>query len=201
MTIPRRSRLVAVLATAAVIPAAAIGGGVASAQSGDTNTTTQSSRPQGPRGGPGVDTAKLAAKLGVTEAQLKTALAAARPTGKPPTGDRGAGLAAALASALGVSTDKVTTILDANRPAKPAAGTKPAPGTKPDMSGLITALSTGLGIDKATVQAAFDKLEAAHKAGDTARQTAMATALAKALDLDVSKVQSALAAVRPAAMA
>ena len=192
-----RSRLVAVLATAAVIPAAAVASGVASAQSGDTTTTTKSSRPQGPRG-PGIDTAKLAAKLGVTEAQLKTALTAARPTGKPPTGDRGAGLAADLASALGVSTDKVTTILDANRPAKPAAGTKPPAGTKPDMSGLVTALSTGLGIDKATVQAAFDKLQAAHKADDTARETAMATALAKALNLDVAKVQSALAAVRPA---
>jgi len=196
MSIPR-SRLVAVLATAAVIPAAAVASGVASAQSGDTTTTTQSSRPQGARG-PGIDTATLAAKLGVTEAQLKTALTAARPTGKPPTGDRGAGLAADLASALGVTTDKVTTILDANRPAKPAAGTKPAAATKPDTSGLVTALSTGLGIDNATVQAAFDKLQAAHKAGDAARETAMATALAKALNLDVAKVQSALAAVRPA---
>jgi len=193
MSIPR-SRLVAVLATAAVIPAAAVASGVASAQSGDTTTSSQSARPAR---GPGIDTAKLAAKLGVTEAQLKTALSASRPTGKPPTGDRGAGLAADLASALGVSTDKVSTILDANRPAKPAAGTKPAAGSRPDMSGLVTALSTGLGIDKATVQAAFDKLQAAHKAGDTARQTAMATALAKALNLDVAKVQTALAAVRP----
>ena len=196
MSIPR-SRLVAVLATAAVIPAAAVAGGVASAQSADTTTSTQSSRPAGAHG-PGLDTAKLAPKLGVTEAQLKTALDAARPTGTPPSGDRGAGLAADLASALGVSTDKVTTILDANRPAKPAAGTKPAAGSRPDMSGLVTALSAGLGIDKATVQAAFDKLQAAHKSNDTARDTAMATALAKALNLDVAKVQSALAAVRPA---
>ena len=57
MSIPR-SRLVAVLATAAVIPAAAVASGVASAQSGDTTTTTQSSRPQGARG-PGNDTATL----------------------------------------------------------------------------------------------------------------------------------------------
>ena len=196
MSIPR-SRLVAVLATAAVIPAAAVASGVASAQSGDTTTTPHPARPAGAHG-PGIDTAKLAAKLGVTEAQLKTALDAARPTGKPPTGDRGAGLAADLASALGVSTDKVTTILDANRPARPAAGTKPPAGARPDMSGLVTALSTGLGIDKATVQAAFDKLQAAHKTDDTARETAMATGLAKALNLDAAKVQSALAAVRPA---
>ena len=65
------------------------------------------------------------------------------------------------------------------------------------MSGLVTALSTGLGVDTTTVQAAFDKLQAAHKANDTAREAAMATALAKALNLDVAKVQTALAAVRP----
>lgn len=195
-----RSRLVAVLATAAVIPAAAIGSGIASAQSGDTTTSTQPARPGGAHG-PGIDAAKLAAKLGVTEAQLKTALNAARPSGKPPTGDRGAGLAADLASALGVSTDKVTAILGANRPPKPTAGTRPAAGIRPDTSGLITALSTGLGIDKAKVQAAFDKLDAAHKAKDTARETALSTALAKALNLDTATVQSALAAVRPAARA
>lgn len=195
MSISRRTRTVAVLATAALVPTAAIGVGSAVAQSGDTTTTTQSGAANGPRGH-GPDTAKLAAKLGVSETQLKAAMDATRPTGKPPTGDPGAGLANDIAKALGVSTDKVKTILDANRPAK--STTRPAPGTRPDMSGLVSALSSGLGIDKATVQAALDKQEAAHKADHTARDAAMAAALAKQLNLDTATVQSALTALRPA---
>lgn len=195
MSISRRSRTAAVLATAALVPVAAVGVGSAVAQTGDTTSTAQRGAPVGARGH-GPDIAKLAAKLGVTEAQLKSALDATRPTGKPPAGDRGAGMATGIAKALGVSTDKVTAILDANRPAKPA--TRPAAGTKPDSSRLVTALSAGLGIDKATVQAALDKQHAARKAEHTAREAVMATALAKQLNLDASTVQSALSELRPA---
>lgn len=193
MSISRRSRsLAAVLAAAAIVPAAAIGVGTAAAESdGSTTTTTK----PGARGH-GPDLSALATKLGVTQAQLKAALDATRPTGKPPTGDRGAGLASDLAAALGVSVSKVTPILDANRPAKPAS--RPAAGTKPDSTALVSALASGLGIDKATVQAALDKLDAGHKADHTAREAAMAAALAKQLNLDTATVQSALTALRPA---
>ncbi len=124
MSMSRRSRTVAVLATAAIVPVAAVGVGSAAAQSSSSTTTTQSGLP--PRGGPGhgPDLAALATKLGVTQAQLKAAFDATRPTGTPPTGkpgkgDKGAGFAADIAKALGVSADKVQPILDANRPAKP----------------------------------------------------------------------------------
>ena len=62
----------------------------------------------------------------------------------------------------------------------------------------MSALSSGLGIDKATVQTALDKLDATHKADHTAREAAMAASLAKQLGLDTAKVQAALAATRPA---
>lgn len=200
MSMSQRTRkITAVLATAVIVPAAAIG--VTSATAKSSSSTGSSSSAAGHhRGGPhGPDLSKLATKLGVTQAQLKAALDAIRPTDKPKKQDRGAGLAAGIASALGVSVDKVTPILDANKPAKPA--TRPAPGTKPakpDLSNLVTALSTGLSIDTATVQTALDKLQAAHEADHTARDTAMAAALAKQLNLDTATVQAALTALKPA---
>lgn len=194
MSISRRSRAVAtVVAAAAIVPTAAIGSAVAQSDSGSTTTTTTTTKAAR---GHGPDITKLAAKLGVTEAQLKAALDATRPTGKPPAGDPGAGFANDIAKALGVDVSKVTPILEANKPAKPTS--RPAKGTKPDRSGLVSALSSGLGIDKATVQAALDKLDAAHKADHTAREAAMAAALAKQLNLDTATVQAALAATRPA---
>ena len=66
------------------------------------------------------------------------------------------------------------------------------------MSALVSALSDGLGIEKATVQAAIDKLDAAHKADHSARDAAMAAALAKQLNLSAATVQDALASLRPA---
>ncbi len=197
MSMSQRTRkITAVLATAVIVPAAAIG--VTSATAKSSSSAGSSSSAAGHhRGGPhGPDLSKLATKLGVTQAQLKAALDAIRPTDKPAKQDRGAGLAADIAAALGVSVDKVTPILDASKPAKPA--TRPAPGTKPDASGLVTALSTGLSIDKATVQTALDKLQAAHEADHTARDTAMAAALAKQLNLDTATVQAALTALKPA---
>ncbi len=51
------------------------------------------------------------------------------------------------------------------------------------------------------MQSALDKLHAAHKADHTARETAMAAALAKQLNLDAATVQKALASLRRAAPA
>jgi hypothetical protein len=194
-----RSRRAAAILTAAVLaPTAAIGVSAAGAQ--DTGSSPPSAQSDRPPRGHGPDLAALATRLGVTQARLKAAFDATRPTGDAQEGARKDGLAADLAKALGVSTDKVQTILDKNRPDKPtgrpAAGTKPA---KPDTSALVTALSDGLGIEKATVQAALDKLDAAHKADHAARDAAMAAALAKQLNLSAATVQDALASVRPAA--
>jgi hypothetical protein len=191
MSAPRRYRAAgAVLATAVILPTALVGVGAATAQS---STATAAAVQPGPGDHRGPDLAALAAKLGVTEAQLKTALDATRPAGAKPGGDHGAGFATDIAGALAVSTAKVHAILDANRPAQP-----PSPGTKPNISGLVGALSSGLGIDKATVQTALARLQAAHEADHAARETAMATALAKQLNLDVAKVKQALAELRPA---
>lgn len=183
------------LATAVVLPAVAIGVPAATAQSGDTNTRQADHRPGGPGRGAGPGLARLATRLGVTQAQLKAALDATRPTAKPAKGDRGESFATAIATALGVRADKVQRILEANRPARPTF--RPAAGTRPDNSALITALSSGLGIEKATVQAALDKLEAANKADHGDREAAIAAALAKQLNLDAATVQKALAAWRP----
>ena len=70
----RTRKITAVLATAVIVPAAAIG--VTSATAKSSSSTSSSSKTAGHhRGGPhGPDLAKLATKLGVTRAQLKTAL-------------------------------------------------------------------------------------------------------------------------------
>jgi protein-disulfide isomerase-like protein with CxxC motif len=113
-------------------------------------------------------------------------------------------MASELASALGVSTAQVQTILDANRPARPArpaAGTqatRPARGAKPANTKLLAALADGLNLDTATVKAAFDKIEAAHRAEHTAREAAMYAALAAELNLSTDAVQAAFEANRPA---
>ena len=198
MTSSRRTRkAAAILAAVVLAPTAAIGVSVAGAQgTGSSPSTAQPDRP--PRGG-GPDLAALATKLGVTQAQLRAAFDATRPTGDAKTGPRNDGRAADLAKALGVSTDKVQAILDKNRPAnptsRPAAGTRPA---KPDTSALVSALSDGLGIEKATVKAALDKLDADHKAVHSARDAAIGAALAKQLNLSAATVQDALASLRPA---
>jgi Spy/CpxP family protein refolding chaperone len=198
--------------TATVCAAALLGvGGLSAAQAATSTTASGTSsashagRPGGPgRGGPmaAAQLAKIAKTLGVTNAQLKSALDATRPA--KPTGDRpdrGAALASDLATALGVDAAQIQTILDANRPAKPADGARPAPGTrpaKPDNSKLITALATGLNLDEATVKAAFAKVDAAHKADHAAHDQAMYAAVAKQLGLSTDAVQAAFEANRPA---
>ncbi len=202
--------------TAAVSAVAVLGaGGLTAAQaatsSATKDSTSSSARPGAKRGGGPMSTAQLAAiakTLGVTSAQLKAALDAtkpAKPAGAKP--DRGDGMATELATALGVDVAKVKTILDANRPAKPAAGTRPAKpaagtrpakGARPDQSKLIAALATGLGIDEATVKAAFDKIDAAHQADHAARDDAKFAAIAKELGLSTAAVKAAFEANRPA---
>jgi protein-disulfide isomerase-like protein with CxxC motif len=188
----------------AVVTAAALmgGGGIGVAQAG-TGTGAGGDRPAHRGGGPmsSATLAKIAAQLGVSTTQLKAAMTATKPA-KPAAGtDRRAAMATELAGALGADVAKIQTILDANRPAKPA-GAKPAgpppAGARPSNTKLIAALASGLGIDEATVKAALDKIETAHKAEHTAREAAMYAALAKELGLSADAVQAAFEANRPA---
>jgi len=194
-------------------------------QPGSYGTTTTGTHP-GDRGGPGrggpggpghrggphrrpltdAQLTQIATKLGISSADLKAALKKTRPA-KPPKEQRedhrGPGnLAADLATALGVETADVQKILEANRPERPS--TPPAPGTapaKPDLSKLVTALATGLNKDEATVQAAFDKLQADHKAdhpkgpGAGRGPDEMFKALAAELKLDEADVKAAFESV------
>lgn len=188
-------------AVSTVALAGAGGLGIAQSATAAKDSSSRSARPgPGPRGGGPMSSARLAAiakTLGVTSAQLKAALDAARPA--PPTGTRPS-LAADLASALDVDVAKVREILDANRPARPAAGERRARGARPqpDRSKLVAALASGLGIDAATVAAAFDEIEAAHKAARAAREQALYEAVATQLGLTADAVKGAFEANRPA---
>ncbi len=189
-------------ATAVVTAAALMGGGglgIAQAASGTSASGDRPAHRQG--GGPmsSATLAKIAARLGVTTTQLKAAMTATRPAAGT---DRRADKATELAAALGADVAEIQTILDANRPARPAGarparGAKPA-GARPSNTKLVAALANGLDIDEATVKAAFAKIEAAHKAEHTARAATMYAALAKELGLSTDAVQAAFEANRPA---
>lgn len=198
----RFRKITATVSTVALVGAAGLG--IAQSATAAKDATSNSARPGAKRGGGPMSSAQLAAiakTLGVTSAQLKSALDASRPA-KPTGGKPGPdAMATALAAALNVDVAKVKEILDANRPAKPAAGARPAQGArpaKPDQSKLIAALATGLSIDEATVKAALDKIEAAHKADHSVRETAMYAAVAKELGLSTDAVKAAFEANRPA---
>lgn len=205
-------KIVAAVATTAI--AAGAGIGVAQAQNSESGTsgTTGTKQQRDQRRGPSTaQLQKLASALGVTTAQLKTALQDIRPAKgeRPARGDR-TDYAAAIAAELGVETAAVQKILDANRPERPARGAKPPkPPTsassaakragkppKRDNTKLIAALASGLNKDSATAKAAVEKVDAAqkakHDAEHKAREAAFAKALAEKLNLDVAKVTEAL---------
>jgi hypothetical protein len=195
----RTHRLAAVLSASALL--GGVGIGVAdAAKSAKGTQTTRSARPGHHRGGPvpSAALAKIAKALGVSTADLRSALEANRPA--KPAGERGPQqFAADLAEALGVETSAVQEILEANRPPRPEA--RPAQGTmppKPDHTKLIAALAAGLNIDEATVTAAVEKLEAAHEAEHQAREAAMYAAVADALGKTAAEVKAAFEANRPA---
>ena len=143
---------------------------------------------RGGHGGPGMhaDLAAVATDLGVTEAQLGSAVQAARP--QPPA-QRGADIAAAIAKELGVSQADVQVVLDANRPGH---------GPGHDDSALVDALVAKLSVTKAKAQAAVGAAEKAEQAEHQAREAAMYAAVAKALGKDAAAVQKAFEAHRPA---
>ena len=198
----RTRRMAALLSTGALVAGAGIGvaqGATSNASSGAQGT---GAGPQRQCSGPITSTQldAIASKLGVSSAQLKSALDAARPA-RPADGPGHHGpdgLAGDLATALGVDQAKVASILKANRPKRPS--TPPARGTRPpapDKGKLAAALASGLGIDKAKVTAALDKLAATHRADDQARHAAMYAAVAKSLGVSAADVRSAFEAVLP----
>jgi hypothetical protein len=130
-----RFRRVAVFAGAAAL-AGGVGIGVASP--GGDPASSRAAAVARPAGGPGrMDVSALAERLGVSQARLEAALRAARESGDP--GDRDA-MAAALASALGLSSEKVSEALESLRPpGSPPPGGLPPSGTGGSTTGATAA--------------------------------------------------------------
>lgn len=143
---------------------------------------------------------KIAEKLGISTAELKSAITEIRKANRPNAGDRpdrGKALAAALATELGAGVSDVQEILEANRPQRPQGG-PPQPGTRPDHSELISALAKGLGKTESEVKAALEKAFAAHSPKHkNGPRGAHFEELAKRLGLKVEDVKSAFEAVLP----
>lgn len=123
---------------------------------------------------PGIGT--LATKLGVKQSDLMNAL---RDFHDQNDANRRDDLSAALADALGVSTDRVQNAFDKLR--------------RRGEDRFAARLADALGVDTAKVRAALEKLE-----GDRPRSPGdFAESLAGELGLDTSDVQSALMKIRP----
>jgi len=133
----------------------------------------------GPGRGGGFGLDALAEDLGVSASALRTALEDVRGD-LPQPEDRKADMAAALATALGVSTEKVTAALE---------------GLHDDRhAGLAAALAQELGLGAAKVEAAIEKV---HEDRDGRRgRRADAAALAKELGVTRAKLRAAFGAIR-----
>jgi transcriptional regulator with XRE-family HTH domain len=132
------------------------------------------------RGGFGLDA--LAGRLGVTPAQLRSALQDIRKD-LPSRDD----LAAKLAGALGVPVDKVSSALAHARPDRGMH--------RRFAGGPAAALAKALGLDEAKVRAAFEKLRSQFRPG--AGRTDFEAALAQELGVSTDKLDSALNSLRP----
>jgi hypothetical protein len=98
-----------------------------------------------------------------------------------------------------VDVAQVKAILDANRPAKPAEGArKMGKHARPDNSKLVAALASGLHLERATIQAALDKIDATRKTEHDSREIAMYAAIASKLGVSANAVKAAFEANRPA---
>jgi hypothetical protein len=99
-----------------------------------------------------------------------------------------------LAQKLGVSTGALTTALRELRPMRPRGEGRGAARLDRAAAGLATAL----GVDAATVKAALEKIapQPGHRRGARHRRVDFATALAKQLGLETSKVTAAFDKLR-----
>ena len=145
------------------------------------NSAATTSAADGPRGGFGLDT--LATKLGVTEAELRTALDELRPNG-PKGEDHRQELAAALAAELDVPVADVTAALEKLRPERDGRRHGPP-------AGFAAALGKALDISTSKVQSALDE------ARDDRRGPPRLEDLATALGVSTAKLRTALGTVRP----
>ena len=154
----------------------------------------------------------------MTEAKLRAAIG----TVKPDRGERHDELAAALAKELGVSAAKVQRRVrqaprrraapapatartarptsrrrsasprpSSSRPSRTCAGASAA-SARSARTSRGADLAKALGISQAKVDAAFEKLRAAHEAEHQKMRDALAASLAKSLNLDEAKVKAAL---------
>lgn len=167
-------------------------------------------------GGP--DFSALAEKLGVSEAELKGAFEAIRPTedgpgdfGGPDGPDDGPGfgpggpdgppreLGASLAKELGVSESELRKAFEA-APRPPMPDGPPGfreRGDRPDLSALAASLAKSLGLEQSKVEAALSKRLEEHEAEHRDGHREMAAALAKELGLSTAKVEAALEELAP----
>lgn len=129
---PSLRRIGAALGVAGALAAAAIGcgssteGTASATQQGSQQQTQPSGAPGQGQGGP--DLSALAAKLGVSESKLQSAMQAARPT----QGSSPHDMAASLAKALGVTEADVQAAMEATRPS--GAGQPPRSGQTQDQT-------------------------------------------------------------------
>jgi hypothetical protein len=138
----------------------------------------------------GADLTTLASRLGVTEAQLRTALQAVRQQLQPAAQDRRQRLASELAAALNLPADQVTAALQKVLPARGGPGGPGRPGHAGARNGFAAALARALGIDASKVRSAFQQLRS------QGHRPALAD-LATALNVDPAKLRTALQSLRP----
>lgn len=167
-----------------------------------TGTTPGEHRGHGGPGGPGggrgaAMSADLAKALGVTEAKLAAAVAAIREDqDQPDPAARSAAEAKVIADALGVETATVQKVLEAQRPARPAApkaGTTPG-ATTPDTPAGTTPPDGG-------PRGHGGRGHGGHGGpmrGGKFNQTALIAALAKATGKSEAAVKAALAKAQTA---
>jgi len=183
-------KIVSVLGTTALAAGAAYG---VDAGHSDTSTAAtqagsnaQSGWPDRP--GPRPDLGALASKLGVSQAELRKALEATRPSG-----DHRNEMTTELAAALGVKKSDLQAALDkAPRPERPSGPPGSGrPGDRPDDGALAKSLAGSLNLDQTVVEAALDKVHGRHEANRQDHREEMAAALAKKLGLSTAKVEEA----------
>jgi hypothetical protein len=165
--------MAAVLSSAALLGAGAPAGAVAHGDHGHRHGGAGWHGKRGHDRGLG----RIARELGVTKDQLKSALKAAAEQQK--SAAKPASFKELLATRLGVTADQVESAADAAQ----GADSKEA---------WLAAFANALGVDTATVTAAFDAARADRKAQFQAAHDAFINAVAQQLGLPAEKVAAAL---------
>ncbi len=193
------------------------------AEARSTSSSSGTTPSQRAHGGPRLDTAALAAKLGVSESALTAALAEVRSELGAPSADERTAEIKAIADSLGVETSVVEGVLakqgvggprgerptGTTPPAGDATSTTPRPDRggkrgkhgkrgKQSRTGVIAALVKATGKSTSEVKTALEAGRKVHEEQHAARDAAFAKALAGKLGLEESAVKAALDALRPA---